>query len=139
MDPQQAITYNNANTNKTVMYCTFVTNNPPIGVSGSFNQLINSGIVHLTGVLIVPFLAPVTGSTLQYGYLHFLEQVNLCEQLSSGDFGVSTGSIQSIEVMIFIYISAEITIDVKTGLVTRHKNSKYIILLYYHHNIIKFF
>jgi hypothetical protein len=85
------------------------------------NQLINSGIVHPTGVLIVPFLAPVTGtsglgdsqwkspfdtcpctsspvsltnlqvsvggqnvlqSTLQCGYEHFLEQVNLAEQLT---------------------------------------------------------
>jgi hypothetical protein len=89
--------------------------------------------VHPTGVLIVPFLAPVTGtngglgdsqwkstfdtrpcttspvsltnlqvsvggqnvlqSTLQYGYEHFLEQVNLAEQLTSSDFGISTGLI----------------------------------------------
>jgi hypothetical protein len=28
----------------------------------------------------------------------------------------------SIEVMIFIFYSEEISIDVKTGLVTRHKN-----------------
>ena len=28
-----------------------------------------------------------------------------------------------IEVMVFIFYSDEITIDVKTGLVTRHKNS----------------
>jgi len=98
-----------------------------------FNQLINSGIIHPTGVLIVPFLAPVTlsngglgdsqwkspfdtcpcttspvsltnlqvsvggqnvlQSTLQCGYEHFSEQVNLCEQLTSSDFGVSTGLI----------------------------------------------
>ena len=95
---------------------------PPTPAAGSFNQLINSGIVHPTGVLIVPFLGAVTGtngglgdsqwkspfdtcpcttppvslnnlqvsvggqnvlqSTLQYGYEHFLEQVNLCEQLT---------------------------------------------------------
>jgi hypothetical protein len=30
-------------------------------------------------------------STLQYGYEHFLEQVNLAEQLTSSDFGISTG------------------------------------------------
>jgi hypothetical protein len=29
-------------------------------------------------------------STLQYKYEHFLEQVNLAEQLTSSDFGVST-------------------------------------------------
>jgi hypothetical protein len=61
MEPQHAITYNNSNTNKKVIYRTFVTNNyPPVPDLGSFNQLINSGIVHPTGVLIVPFLAPVT-------------------------------------------------------------------------------
>jgi hypothetical protein len=201
MDPQHAITYNNSNTNKKVIYRTFVTNNyPATPAGGSFNQLINSGIVHPTGVLIVPFLGAVTGtngglgdaqwkscfdtcpcttspvsltnlqvavggqnvlqSTLQYGYEHFLEQVNLAEQLTSSDFGISTGLINQnywensklyyvnvergnaadklngrninvsfinnsnvpIEVMIFIFYSDEIAIDVKTGLVTRHKN-----------------
>ena len=33
----------------------------------------------------------VLQSTLQYGYEHFLEQVNLAEQLTSSDFGISTG------------------------------------------------
>jgi hypothetical protein len=134
MEPQHAITYNNANKNKKVIYRTFVTNNyPATPAGGSFNQLINSGIVHPTGVLIVPFLGAVTGtngglgdaqwkscfdtcpcttsavsltnlqvavggqnvlqSTLQYGYEHFLEQVNLAEQLTSSDFGISTGLI----------------------------------------------
>jgi hypothetical protein len=63
IEPQHAITYNNSNTNKKVIYRTFVTNDyPPVAALGSFNQLINSGIVHPTGVLIVPFLAPVTGT-----------------------------------------------------------------------------
>ena len=35
----------------------------------------------------------VLQSTLQYGYEHFLEQVNLAEQLTSSDFGISTGLI----------------------------------------------
>jgi hypothetical protein len=34
-----------------------------------------------------------TQSTLQYGHEHFLEQVNLAEQLTSSDFGISTGLI----------------------------------------------
>ena len=201
MDPQHAITYNNSNKSKKVIYRTFVTNNyPPVAASGSFNQLINSGIVHPTGVLIVPFLAPVTGtngglgdsqwkspfdtcpcttspvsltnlqvsvggqnvlqSTLQYGYENFLEQVNLAEQLTSADFGISTGLFNQnywenskwyyvnvergntadklsgrninisftnnsnvpVEIMVFIFYSDEVTMDVTTGLVTRHKN-----------------
>ena len=35
----------------------------------------------------------VLQSTLQYGYEHFLEQVNLAEHLTSSDFGISTGLI----------------------------------------------
>ena len=103
----------------------------------------------------------VSQSTLQDGYEHFLEQDNLAEQLTSSDFGISTGLINQnyrgnskwyyvnvergnaadklngrnvnvsftdnsnvpVEVMVFIFYSDEITIDVKTGLVTRHKNS----------------
>ena len=87
-----------------------------------------------------------------YGYQHFLEQVNLAEQLNSSDFGnywknskwycvnVERGNAADnsngrkfnvsftntsnvpIEVMLFIFYSDEISIDVKTGLVTRHKN-----------------
>jgi hypothetical protein len=34
-----------------------------------------------------------TSFTLQYGYEHFLEQVNLAQQLTSSDFGISTGLI----------------------------------------------
>jgi hypothetical protein len=65
MEPQHAITCKNSNTNKKVIYRTFVTNKyPPVASAGSFNQLINSGIVHPTGVLVVPFLAPVTGPTV---------------------------------------------------------------------------
>jgi len=100
-----------------------------------------------------PFLRP-------FSYEHFLEQVNLAEQLTSSDFGISNGLINQnywenskrhyvnvergnaadnlngrninvsftnnshvpIEVMVFKFYSDEIAIEVKTGLVTRHKN-----------------
>jgi hypothetical protein len=56
MDPQKAVTYNNANTNRKVIYRTYVTNNHPlVPNAGRFNQLIDSGIVNPTGVLMVPF------------------------------------------------------------------------------------
>ena len=114
-------------------------------------------------------------STFQYGYEQFLEQVNLCEQLTSSDFGVATGLFNQnywdnskwyyvnlergnaadksngrninvsftnnsnvpVAVMVFIFYSDEIAIDVKTGIVTRHKtkNLKY----YYTIIIILFF
>ena len=41
MEPRHAITHNNSNTYKKVIYRTFVTNNyPPVAASGSFNQLL---------------------------------------------------------------------------------------------------
>jgi hypothetical protein len=130
LDPQKSITYTNMNLNKKVVYRTFVSNQyNNIAKGSSFNQLINSGIVHPTGVLIVPFIGSETGvgfgnsqwkspfdtcpsttspcsltnlqvsvggsnvlqSTLYYTYENFIEQVNLAEQLTSSDFGVSTG------------------------------------------------
>jgi hypothetical protein len=116
--------------------------------------------VSLTNLQVAVGGQNVLQSTLQYGYEHFLEQVNLCGQLTSSDFGISTGLINlnywenskwyyvnvergnaadklngrninvsftnksnvPIEAMIFIFYSDEIAIDVKTGLVTRHKN-----------------
>jgi hypothetical protein len=65
LDPQKSITYTNMNLNKKVIYRTFVSNQyNNIGKMGSFNQLINSGIVHPTGVLIVPFI----GSEASVGF-----------------------------------------------------------------------
>jgi hypothetical protein len=130
--PQKSIKYIEENRNKKVVYRTFVSNlytNTSSG--GTFNSLINSGIVHPTGVLIVPFIASqssvgfgdfqwkspfdtcpattspcsltnlqvavggqnVLQSTLFYTFENFMEQVNLAEQLTSADFGVSTGLI----------------------------------------------
>ena len=115
-------------------------------------------------------------STLQYGHEHFLAQVKLCEQLTSSDFGYSTGLINQsywenckwyyvnvergnaadklngrninvsftnfsvftfysalhsryLHLTVFTFYSDEITIDVKKGFVTRHKNNFYRILL----------
>jgi hypothetical protein len=132
LDPQKSITYTNKNLNKKIVYRTFVSNQyNNITAGSSFNELINSGIVHPTGVLIVPFIGSqpnigfgdsqwkspfdtcpattspcsltnlsvsvggsnVLQSTLYYTYENFLEQVNMTEQLTSSDFGVSTGLI----------------------------------------------
>ncbi len=79
MEPQHAITHNNANTNKKVIYRTFVSNNyPAVAVGGTFNQLINNGIVHPTGVLIVPFLAAVTGTNNGLGDSQWKSPFDTC-------------------------------------------------------------
>ena len=200
VQPEKSIKYIEQNRNKKVVYRTFCSSMyPNIAASSTFNSLINSGIVHPTGVLIVPFIgtnttagtdrgfgdsqwkspfdsAPATTSpcsltnlqvaiggqnvlqsNLFYNYENFLEQVNLAEQLTSSDFGVSTGLISqgywewsrwyfvnversnladklqprninvsfnnnsnvAIDVMIFIFYSDELVIDVETGIITK--------------------
>jgi hypothetical protein len=132
VDPQKSIDYVQRNRNKKVIYRSFVTNSwTNTAVGSSFNALVNSGIVHPTGILICPFIAAnttsgltdfqwkspfdtcpatmsplsltnlqvsiggqnVLNSTLNMTYENFLEQINLAEQLTSSDFGVSTGLI----------------------------------------------
>ena len=65
LDPQKSLSYFDLNRIKKVVYRTFCSNmylNTQKG--SSFNQLINSGIVLPTGVLIVPFV----GSVPSQGY-----------------------------------------------------------------------
>jgi hypothetical protein len=53
VDPQKSIDYVQRNRNKKVIYRSFVTNSwTNLAVGSSFNALVNSGIVHPTGVLI---------------------------------------------------------------------------------------
>jgi hypothetical protein len=48
-----------------------------------FSSIINQLQVSVGGQNVLQ-------STLHYAYEHFLDQVNLCDQLTSSDFGVST-------------------------------------------------
>ena len=84
MNPQHAVNYNNTNANKKVIYRSFVTNNyPAVSSGGSFNQLINSGIVHPTGVLIVPFLGAVTGTNGGLGDSQWKSPFDTCPATTS--------------------------------------------------------
>ena len=56
MNPIKALTYVESNRNKKVVYRNVISNQYTVGASNSFNQLINLGIVHPTGVLIVTFI-----------------------------------------------------------------------------------
>ena len=130
LNPEKSLKYIETNRNKRVCYRTILANQyNNVGAGNSVNQLINSGIVHPTGILIVPYISsqlsgafgdyawkspfdtcPSTGhpislinlqvsvggvnqlqSTLNYNYENFIEQVNLAEQLTSSDFGVTVG------------------------------------------------
>jgi hypothetical protein len=128
MQPAMAEEYVMANRAKKCIYRTVLTNQYN-NISGNFNQLISSGIVHPTGILIVPYISSqasfsfgdfawkspfdtvpsdghplsltnlqvtiggqnVLQSLINYNYEEFLEQIIYAEQLTSADFGVSTG------------------------------------------------
>ena len=130
IQPALAEEYVMSNRGKKCIYRTVLTNQyNSITAGGNFNQLISSGIVHPTGILIVPYVSstasfsfgdfatkspfdtvPADGhpisltnlqvtvggqnvlqSVLNYNYESFIEQLMYAEQLTSADFGVSTG------------------------------------------------
>ena len=130
IQPALAEEYVMSNRGKKCIYRTVLTNQyNNITGGGNFNQLISSGIVHPTGILIVPYVSsqakfsfgdfatkspfdtvPADGhplsltnlqvtvggqnilqSVLNYNYESFIEQLMYAEQLTSADFGVSTG------------------------------------------------
>jgi hypothetical protein len=130
IQPALAEEYVMSNRGKKCIYRTVLTNQyNNITAGGNFNQLISSGIVHPTGILIVPYVSstasfsfgdfatkspfdtvPADGhplsltnlqvtvggqnvlqSVLNYNYESFIEQLMYAEQLTSADFGVSTG------------------------------------------------
>jgi len=132
LQPEKSLMFVEQNRNKKVVYRSVLSNiYTNIASAGTFNALVNAGIVHPTGVLVIPYISssvtagfgdyqwkspfdtcPATSSplsltnfnvqiggtnvlqtTLSYNYEHFLQQVNLAEQLTSADFGVSTGLI----------------------------------------------
>jgi len=130
IQPNLAEEYILANRAKKCIYRTILTNQyNNITAGGNFNQLISSGVVHPTGILIVPYVSSqasfsfgdfawkspfdtvpadahplsltnlqvtvggqnVLQSVLNYNYESFLEQLIYNEQLTSADFGVTTG------------------------------------------------
>ena len=147
LEPTKALTYVNENRNKKVVYRTILTNQCNNTTSaGNFNQLINSGVIHPTGILICPYVssqqagladfawkspfdtAPATGhpislinlqvsvggvnqlqSTLYYTFENFLEQVTQAEQLTSSDFGITTGLFNQSwwEMFRYYYVNVE--------------------------------
>ena len=130
IQPDLALDYITTNRAKKCIYRTILTNQyNNITAGGNFNQLISSGVVHPTGILIVPYVSSqasfsfgdfawkspfdtvpadahplsltslqitiggqnVLQSVLNYNYESFLEQLVYNEQLTSADFGVTTG------------------------------------------------
>ena len=79
VDPQKSIDYVQRNRNKKVIYRSFVTNSyTNITTGSSFNQLVNSGIVHPTAVLICPFIGATTGANSGFGDFQWKSPFDTC-------------------------------------------------------------
>jgi hypothetical protein len=130
IQPDLAEQYLEVNSAKKCIYRTVLTNQyNAITAGGNFNQLVSSGVVHPTAVLIIPYVSSTASfslgdfawkspfdtvpgdahplsltnlqvtvggtnilqSTLNYNYETFMEQIVYAEQLTSADFGVTTG------------------------------------------------
>lgn len=58
VEPQKALTYIEQNRNKKVVYRTVLSNQyNNITTNGTFNQLVNSGVVHPVGLLMIPYIS----------------------------------------------------------------------------------
>jgi hypothetical protein len=58
MSPEKSLKYIESNRNKEIVYRTILSNNyTNISAGSSFNQLVNSGIKNMIGVLIIPLVA----------------------------------------------------------------------------------
>ena len=81
-NPQKYLDYVQQNRNKKLVYRTFVTNTyNNIGAGNSFNALVNSGIVHPTGVLLVPFIASTLNSA--FGDSQWKSPLDTCPATAS--------------------------------------------------------
>ena len=70
LNPEKSLKYIETNRNKRVCYRTILANQyNNIGAGNSFNQLVNSGIVHPTAILIVPYISSqLTGAFSDYAW-----------------------------------------------------------------------
>jgi hypothetical protein len=95
VDPQKSIDYVQRNRNKKVIYRSFVANSwNDFQWKSPFDTCpATLSPLSLTNLQVAIGGQNVLNSTLNMTYENFLQQVNLAEQLTSSDFGVSTGLI----------------------------------------------
>jgi hypothetical protein len=97
VEPTKALTYVEQNRNKKVVYRAMLTNQYN-NQSGTFNQLINSGVVHPIGILVVPF---ISSATTGFGDFQWKSPFDTCPATSSPisltNFQVSVGGVNQLQ------------------------------------------
>ena len=98
IDNQKALTYVEQNRNKKVVYRTVLTNQYN-KVGNSFNQLINSGVVHPVGILIVPYISSSVAAG--FGDYQWKSPFDTCPATSSPisliNLQVSVGGVNQLQ------------------------------------------
>ena len=99
LNPQKALTYVEENRNKKIIYRTVLTNQyNNIGSGNSFNQLINSGVIHPTGVLVVPFISNTATGFGDYQWKSpFDTAPSTTAPISLINFQVSIGGVNQLQ------------------------------------------
>ena len=100
VEPQKALTYVEQNRNKKVVYRSLLTNQyNNTSAGGTFNQLINSGVVHPVGMLIVPFISSQQANG--FGDFQWKSPFDSCPATSSPcsltNLQVSVGGVNQLQ------------------------------------------
>jgi len=94
LKPQLALKYINENRNKKVVFRSINTNQTPvIGATASYNQLIQSGITHPLGLLILPFVDQSVANTGAFGPSGSPFDTNLAHPISLKNLQVQVGGV----------------------------------------------
>ena len=99
VEPQKALTYVNENRNKKVVYRSILANQYNNFSAGStFNQLINSGVVHPVGILIIPY---ISSRETGFGDFQWKSPFDTCPATSSPisltNLQVSVGGVNQLQ------------------------------------------
>ena len=100
VEPQKALTYVQENQSKKVIYRTLLTNQyNNISSAGTFNNLINSGITHPVGVLVIPYISSSQPSG--FGDYQWKNPFDTCPSTSAPisliNFQVSVGGVNQLQ------------------------------------------
>ena len=100
LEPQKALTYVSENQSKKVVYRTLLTNQYNSIASGNaFNQLINSGVCHPVGILVVPYIS--SSQANGFGDYQWKNPFDSCPATSAPisliNFQVSVGGVNQLQ------------------------------------------
>ena len=100
VEPQKALTYVQENQSKKVIYRTLLTNQyNNTSAGGTFNNLINSGVTHPVGVLVVPYISSSQSSG--FGDYQWKNPFDSCPSTSAPisliNFQVSVGGVNQLQ------------------------------------------